>query len=98
MEAHKVAASSCAVICRVGVLWLEALFTIAAQMVYIQSPALDVRREAKMKRRYLLFAMGFFPLAPVRAQDSVTAPPDTLGVVVVPRIPESLAETPGRNA
>jgi len=36
IEAHKVAASSCAVICRVGVLWLEALFTIAAQMVYTQ--------------------------------------------------------------
>ena len=28
--------SSCAVICRVGVLWLEAIFTIAAQMVYTQ--------------------------------------------------------------
>jgi dipeptidyl aminopeptidase/acylaminoacyl peptidase len=51
-----------------------------------------------MKRRYLLFAVGFFALAPARAQESVIAPSDNLVVDGVPRIPASIAETAGRYA
>ncbi len=51
-----------------------------------------------MKRCYLLFAVGFFVLGPVRAQDSVIAPSDNLVVDGVPKIPASLAEKAGRYA
>jgi len=40
-----------------------------------------------MKRCYLLFAVGFFVLAPVRAQDSVIAPSDNLVVDAVRGFP-----------
>src|SRR5256886_17439281 len=53
-------------------------------------------RTTKMKRSYFLLALGFFVLAPVRAQDSVIAPADNLIVDGVPKMPASLAETAGR--
>src|SRR5260370_37662322 len=67
-------------------------------MVYTQNPAPKMWRKSKMKRFYLLLAVGFFLLAPVRAQDSVIAPSDNLVVDGVPKIPASIAETAGRYA
>src|SRR5437879_1301298 len=75
---------------------LEQMFAIAALMVYTQNPALMMWRTTKMKRSYFLLALGFFVLAPVRAQDSVMAPADNLIVDGVPKMPTSLAETAGR--
>ena len=49
-----------------------------------------------LKRFCLLVALGFFVLAPARAQDSVIAPADNLIVDGVPKIPASLVETAGR--
>jgi len=51
-----------------------------------------------MKRFYLLLAVGFFLLAPARAQDSVIAPSDNLVVDGVPKIPASIGETAGKYA
>src|SRR6266852_8784991 len=65
-------------------------------MVYTRNPAFMVWRKSKMKRFCYLLALGFFALAPVRAQDSVVAPSDNLVVDGVPKIPASLAETAGR--
>ena len=75
---------------------LEQIFAIAALMVYTQNPALMIWRTTKMKRSYFLLALGFFVLAPVRAQDSVIAPADNLIVDGVPKMLTSLAETAGR--
>src|SRR5438445_499643 len=75
---------------------LEQIFSIAALMVYTQNPALMIWRTTKMKRSYFLLALGFFVLAPVRAQDPVIAPADNLIVDGVPKMPASLAETAGR--
>ena len=72
------------------------MFAIAALMVYTQNPALMMWRTTKMNRSYFLLALGFFVLAPVRAQDSVIAPADNLIVDGVPKMPTSLAETAGR--
>jgi dipeptidyl aminopeptidase/acylaminoacyl peptidase len=55
-------------------------------------------RKSKMKRFYLLPALGLFMLAPARPQDSVIAPSDNLVVDSVPKIPASVAETAGRYA
>ncbi len=65
-------------------------------MVYTKSLALRVWRKSMLKRFCLLVALGFFVLAPARAQDSVIAPADNLIVDGVPKIPASLAETAGR--
>ena len=51
-----------------------------------------------MKRFYFLLVLGFFVLAPGRAQDAVIAPSDNLVVDGVPMIPASVAETAGRYA
>jgi dipeptidyl aminopeptidase/acylaminoacyl peptidase len=51
-----------------------------------------------MKRFYFLLVLGFFALAPGRAQDAVIAPSDNLVVDGVPMIPASVAETAGRYA
>src|SRR6266567_158082 len=67
-------------------------------MVYTQNPAPKIWRKSKMKRFYLLLAVGFFLLAPVRAQDSVIAPSDNLVVDGVPKIPASIGETAGKYA
>ena len=67
-------------------------------MVYTQNPATTIGRKAKMKRGYLLLAIGVFVLAPVRAQDAVIAPSDNLVVDGVPKIPASIAKTAGRYA
>src|SRR5260370_19489327 len=67
-------------------------------MVYTQNPAPKIWRKSKMKRFYLLLAVGFFVLAPVGAQDSVIAPSDNLVVDGVPKIPASIAETAGKYA
>src|SRR5260370_34685170 len=67
-------------------------------MVYTQNPAPKMWRKSKMKRFYLLLAVGFFLLAPVRAQDSVIAPSDNLVVDGVPKIPASIAENAGKYA
>src|SRR6266853_2160697 len=75
---------------------LEQIFAIAALMVYTQNPALMMWRTTKMTRSYFLLVLGFFVLAPVRAQDSVMAPADNLIVDGVPKMPTSLAETAGR--
>src|SRR6266481_713051 len=75
---------------------LEQIFAIAALMVYTQNPALMMWRTTKMTRSYFLLVLGFFVLAPVRAQDSVIAPADNLIVDGVPQMPTSLAETAGR--
>ena len=71
---------------------LEQIFAIAALMVYTQNPALMMWRTTKMNRSYSLLALGFFVLAPVRAQDSVIAPADNLIVDGVPKMLTSLAE------
>src|SRR5713101_3251076 len=65
-------------------------------MVYTRNLAPTMWRRSKMKRFCFLLALGFFALAPVRAQDSVVAPSDNLVVDGVPKIPASLAETAGR--
>src|SRR5712692_3872501 len=65
-------------------------------MVYTRNPAFMVWRKSRMKRFSYLLALGFFALAPVRAQDSVITPSDSLVVDGVPKIPASLAETAGR--
>src|SRR6267154_4423525 len=75
---------------------LEQIFAIAALMVYTQNPALMMWRTTKMTRSYFLLVLGFFVLAPVRAQDSVIAPADNLIVDGVPQMPASLGETAGR--
>ncbi|PYU67578.1 MAG: peptidase S9, prolyl oligopeptidase [Acidobacteria bacterium] len=49
-----------------------------------------------MKRFYFLLALGFFVVAPGRAQDPVVAPADNLLVDGVPKITASLADTAGR--
>src|SRR5437660_11001726 len=67
-------------------------------MVYTQNPATTIGRKAKMKRCYLLLAIGVFVLAPVRGQDSVIPPADNLVVDGVPKIPADIAERAGRYA
>src|SRR5260370_36191764 len=73
-------------------------FAIAAMMVYTQNPAPKIWRKSKMKRFYLLLAVGFFLLAPARAQDSVIAPSDNLVVDGVPTIPASIVERARKHA
>src|ERR1700704_215368 len=67
-----------------------------ALMVCTKNLAFMIWRKSKMKRFCFLLALGFFALAPARAQDSVIAPADNLVVDGVPKIPASLAEIAGR--